>query len=191
MKTWVWVWICCVAAMATAGCSNRATSAADRHFLLPYSPSEPTVASDAAKLLVNIDLASHLSQPGLVFRSSDTEVVEAVHHLWAHSVREQIKAQLVASLRAKQTQFWILAMNPLLKLAQQPQLHVRFTQFNGAVTGEAELAGEWMLISARGEIQQTHYFQHRIPLEKDGYPALVAALAQGLDELAAAIAVQL
>lgn len=180
-----------VMAVALSACGSRTTTAQDKQFLLPYSPSQPTVATSAPKLIVKTDLANHLSHHGLVFRTNATEVVQAKQNQWAYSVKEQINAFLVGSLRSKQSRYWTLAMNPVVELDEQPYLHVQFKEFNGAYTGNAELLGEWVLVDEQGTIVQTEYFQLRIPLAGEGYPALVDALATGLTQLTDDIAKQL
>ena len=61
-------------------------------------------------------------------------------------------------------------------------------QFNGSYTGDAMLAGEWMLFDDSGNILLSETFQISEPLKQEGYPALVDALSVALDNLTTQLA---
>ncbi len=44
-------------------------------------------------------LASYLNDNSIVYRTSDTQIVQAKRHQWAQSISEQITQRVVAELR--------------------------------------------------------------------------------------------
>lgn len=185
MKRWLFLLVVLV-----TGCSS--TEAVNNSlFLLPSIQSSPVAAKSAPVLVVKTELAEYLNQSGLVYRTSESEVVLAKQNLWAHQLSDQINQRLVNDLRAKQKLYWPVQLNSALQLSNQPQLHLRLLKFNGSYNGNAEISGEWLLISAEGKLLKNEYFQLDQALESEGYNGLVKALSQGLEHLTAQIAEKL
>ena len=173
--------------VALAGCS--ATPPASQLYVLP-APEATVRAPQTAPILVvrPVELAPYLDSAGLVYRTSDTQVIQTRQNLWAQNLSAQLTQRLVADLRSKQSQYWPVQLNPVMTSRGQPMLLVRVEQFNGSYTGNADISGEWTLVDAEGQIQQTQVFRHSVPLDSEGYPALVEALAQGFQQVTSQIA---
>lgn len=181
MKKWF------VAALILAGCASE-QAIQNKQYILPEVPAAQLTAPGAAVLIVNSELSEYLNQRGLVYRTSNTEIVQAQHNLWAQGIKKQLNRRIVAGLLARQRLYWPIEVNAALDLTNKPQLQVYLQRFNGVYTGQAELAGEWQLISSSGQIVRNEHFYIEVPLAEPGYPALVAALSAGLEQLTGEIA---
>lgn len=186
MKKWL-----IIAIMALGGCSNANQSS--QLYLLPDSETRTESAPQGVPALVvrPVEFATYLDNQSLVYRTSETEIVQTQQNLWAQSLSTQVTLRVIEQLRAKQHQYWPVMMNPALSQSQQPKLQIQIDRFNGVYTGNAEITGEWMLIDTQGHIQKSDSFALLVPLKNDGYPALVDALANGVNQMTNQIAKQL
>ncbi|WP_162064269.1 membrane integrity-associated transporter subunit PqiC [Vibrio taketomensis] len=177
--------VCCLALVA---CSSQPTSN-NQQYLLPDSEQAIVASSKAPLLVIDVELAQYLDVDGIVYRVSDSEVIEAKQNQWAMDLRRQLQNQIVAQLKAKQTQYWPVQLNNALKTQDSDSLVVNIERFNGSYTGDAQVSGEWMLISPEGKIHQVQTFNYAVPLDNEGYAALVKAMSEGLqmvtDEISA------
>jgi uncharacterized lipoprotein YmbA len=74
----------------------------------------------------------------------------------------------------------------------QYRIDVRIDEWHGALTGEARIVAEWMLLDVTaGKILLTRRFERTGALTADGYEALVSEQTRLLDSLAADIAANL
>ncbi|MGL1190560.1 PqiC family protein [Vibrio parahaemolyticus] len=136
-------------------------------------------------------LARYLSDNSIVYRTSDTQIVQAKRHQWAQSISEQITQRIVTELRQKQSGYWPVEMNNLLDQSGESRLQLTLKKFNGSYQGNAEIEGEWLLIDANGKIVHSSQIKILMPLQDDGYDALVNALSAGLNQLTDDMAAQL
>jgi hypothetical protein len=173
-----------------AGCSSK-TSIQHRQYMLPTLSVAPVAKQTAPILLVKTELADYLGQRGLVYRTSQAEVIYAKHHQWVQDISQQLTYRIINDLRAKQTHYWPVGVNSSLDLDKKTQLHIRLFRFNGVFTGVAEIAGEWLLVDEEGKIKRDEPFSFEVPLAQEGYEALIAALSDGLSHLTNEIAAQL
>ncbi|OLQ87441.1 hypothetical protein BIY22_21300 [Vibrio panuliri] len=162
-----------------AGCAGQSATS-HQSYLLPDVNQTNLVTSSAPLLVVEVELAPYLDVNGIVYRTSSTEVVEAKQNTWAMDAGDMVQRQVIAMLRTMQSQYWPVDPNPSLKLADQPKLLIKLDKFNGSVAGNAEVSGEWLLLSQSGEIIKGEGYNHTVALEQDGYAALVTALSQAL-----------
>jgi len=139
-------------------------------------------AGDNAKPLYiePVQVAGYLNGRGLVLQVSDVELVMARQHLWAEALDQQLQRQLRDLLAA--------GFNPVLQAgADTPRLTVQLARFHGQPDGYAVLSGRFTISNQPG----SQAFTLRVPLANDGYPALVTALAEGLQQLSTMISLQL
>ena len=66
-----------------------------------------------------------------------------------------------------------------------------FSKFNGSYQGNAEIEGEWLIVDENGKVKNSAPVKINMPLQDDGYDALVDALSVGLNNLTDQIAAQL
>ncbi len=176
------------------GCSS-APETSNSMYLLPHSGSQ-TVNSSASTerpLLVirPVDLASYLNNSGIVYRTSESQVIQAKNNLWAQSISEQITQRVINDLRQKQNHYWPVQVHSLLDQSGETKLQLSLSRFNGNYRGNAEIEGEWMLIDGSGKVKRRAEVKILMPLKEEGYDALVKALSAGLNNLTNNIAQQL
>lgn len=169
-----------------AGCSS-VTDTTQTLYLLPHAEAQapaPRALANRPLLVVRpVELAGYLNDNGIVYRVTDTQVVQAKHHQWAQNLSEQITQRVITDLRQKQSHYWPVPVHNLLDQRHENKLQLSLNQFNGTYQGNAELAGEWMLIDANGKVIRRSAVNISLPLQNDGYDALVSALSVGLNQL--------
>ncbi|EHR0246299.1 membrane integrity-associated transporter subunit PqiC [Vibrio parahaemolyticus] len=176
------------------GCSS-APEATGALYLLPKAETKTSnqmsVAERPLLVIRPAQLASYLNDNSIVYRTSDTQIVQAKRHKWAQSISEQITQRVVAELRQKQSDYWPVEMNNLLDQSGESKLQLTLNKFNGSYQGNAEIEGEWLLIDASGNIVRSSQIKILMPLQDEGYDALVDALSAGLNQLTDDMAAQL
>ncbi|MGY0613810.1 PqiC family protein [Vibrio sp. FJH11] len=177
-----------------AGCSSAPESTGSM-YLLPQSESQlpsSAVMTERPLLVVRpVELASYLNNSGIVYRTSESQIIQAKHNQWAQSISEQITQRVIADLRQKQNHYWPVKVHSLLDQSSENKLQLSLNKFNGNYQGNAELEGEWMLIDAEGKVKRRSQIKTIVPLQDEGYDALVNALSAGLSKLTDNIAQQL
>ncbi|EGR9007699.1 hypothetical protein I8D50_001812 [Vibrio vulnificus] len=173
-----------------SGCSSTREHTV-QFYLLPSTetsvPADVKQGSELPLLSVNaVDLADHLNSKGIVYRQSSTQIIQAKQNLWADNIKQQITKRLIDDLRAQQTSYWPIAS--AANTVGSTQLLVSLNKFNGAYTGNAEIAGEWKLFDGEGKEINARAFSIEVPLESDGYQALIFALSDALTRLSQEIA---
>ncbi len=189
MKKWMGLGL----ALLLAGCSS-VSQPSMRSYVLPSNIAALSGAVNATRPLLVVPpvvLSPLLSGNGLVYQTSPTEVMQAQHNVWAESIGSQLTQMITGQLRVKQQYYWTTDLAAKMTSVNASRLVIKFTHFNGKFTGVAQLTGEWLLVSSKGQVNVIHPFSFNVPLAKDGYPALVVALAQGVDRLTTEIATSL
>ncbi|HSH49098.1 MAG TPA: ABC-type transport auxiliary lipoprotein family protein [Halomonas sp.] len=179
-----------------AGCASSATPPST--YMLPVQDTPETGAQHSAGageeapplVLRTLRLAPFLDVKGIVFQLDDVRLREAGSHQWAEPLAAQLERGLRDRLASRLPQHRVL-LDPALD-GETPALSLRvdIDRFQGHRSGHAVVAGRWQLRDARGEPLAHRRFAFKTPLEADGYPALVRALAEGLDRLADEISEQ-
>ena len=177
-----------------AGCSS-APENSGALYVLPEanSPkvSDAMIALRSQLVVRPVELAGYLTDSGIVYRTSETKIVQAKHYRWAHNISEQITQRVIDELRSKQSQYWPVEVNNLLDQSGGNKLQLSLSKFNGSYQGNAEIEGEWLIIDANGKVKNSAPIKIKMPLQDDGYDALVDALSVGLNNLTDQIAAQL
>ncbi len=177
-----------------SGCSSSPETTGSM-YLLPQTGSQTLSSSAPAErpLLVvrPAELASYLNNSGIVYRTSESQVIEAKNNLWAQSISEQITQRVINDLRQKQNHYWPVKVHNLLDQSGELKLQLNLNRFNGNYQGNAEIEGEWMLIDGSGKVKRRAEVKILMPLKEEGYDALVNALSAGLNNLTNNIAQQL
>lgn len=183
-----------------AGCASGATPPST--YMLPVQDAPETGArhgaapaagagEDAPPLVLRtLRLAPFLDVKGIVFQLDDVRLREAGSHQWAEPLAAQLERGLRDRLANRLPQRRVLLAPDLDGETPALSLRVEIDRFQGHRSGHAVVAGRWQLRNARGEPLAHRRFEFKTPLEADGYPALVRALAEGLDRLADNIAAQ-
>lgn len=180
----------CVMSLALVGCASE-QAIQDHYYILPDNGVTNATVLDAPMLIIKTDLSEYLNNKGIVYRTSDTQILEAKHSLWAEGIQDQITQRIVSDLQSKQRHYWPIEAHTMVDLNNQKQLLISLQRFNGVYTGNAELMGEWMLIDGQGKVLANKHFERQVALKEEGYNALINALSTGLDQLTTDLANQL
>lgn len=179
-----------VGLLLLGGCASNETIS-NQSYLLAESEQQPIASHSAPLLIVEVTIAPYLDTDGIIYRTSPTELVEARQHNWATDISDLVQARTIELLRENQTDYWPIDVDPALNLSNSQRLQVKLDRFNGSYSGNAEVAGEWTLLDKSGAIVKGAAFKQSVPLERDGYQALVSALSDGLNISVIKIAQQL
>ncbi|GAB2910946.1 membrane integrity-associated transporter subunit PqiC [Rheinheimera gaetbuli] len=163
-----------------AACSSPAGL---NYYQLPAVNNSRQPAAESLVLYVApVQVASYLNGRGLVLQLSDVELNIARQHLWAEPLAAQVQRQL-RDLLSNTTAYEA-------ELSAQPDavvLTVQLERFYGTVQGNAVLSGRYQLSNKK----HSQPFNIAVALSADGYPALVTALAAGIELLSQQIATEL
>lgn len=165
-----------------SGCSSQP---AMNYYQLPVTDAKVPAAAMATKTVYfePVQVASYLNGRGLVLQLSPVKLVMARQHLWAEPLEQQLQRQLRDRVLAQSTGF-----RPVLQAqSDSVRVTVQLDAFHGQPDGYALISGYFSL-SKHSTAQP---FSIRIPLADDGYPALVSALGQAVQQLSEHIASQL
>ena len=169
--------------MLLAGCSSSQQPLS--YYQLPaaplYSKQDVTLAQEL--YVEPVQLASFLNGRGLVLQQSDVELVVARQHLWAEPLTQQLQRQLTDRLAPQLTDYVVI----LQPGSNTVRVALQLDGFHALAEGYAIVSGRFAISQRKG----TETFSIRVALTEDGYPALVAALAEGLQQLSQQIAQQL
>ncbi|MBE5159988.1 membrane integrity-associated transporter subunit PqiC [Vibrio parahaemolyticus] len=155
-------------------------------YLLPNNSELSKLSKpESAPLLIiqPVELAAYLDTQGIVYRQSETQVVQAKQNQWAQRLEPQLTQRLINDLRHKQSSYWPVSLTTSLSQQEHWKLNVRLQRFNGAYTGNAEIAGNWELRDPKGDAVVNREFSFYVPLQDIGYSALIEALSSGVDQL--------
>ncbi|MFE8071950.1 ABC-type transport auxiliary lipoprotein family protein [Marinobacteraceae bacterium S3BR75-40.1] len=151
----------------------------------PFDPDAPVLG------VAPIELADLLNESGLVMQTSDNQIVHAGQHRWAEPLQSQLESQLYRMLSRSLKDVTVL-LAPRRSDATRYELRTRVYRFQGHYDGQAVIEGEWLLLDTqKGQVVMKASFNRRIPIERDGYDALVTRLSEGWHSVMAGIARQL
>ncbi|GAB1623202.1 ABC-type transport auxiliary lipoprotein family protein [Agarivorans albus] len=127
---------------------------------------------------VEIIIPDYLDGPGLVYRTSDTELFITRYHLWADTVTSMVTSYYQAGVGD-------------LPFDEALSLTIVFERFNGSYSGVAEIKGNWSISGEDRKVLLEDNFDIQTPLSEEGYDAMVRALAASLDKLLVSIELSL
>ena len=169
-----------VAVFLLAACSSPV---ALNYYQLPAVDGRGQQHTESPVLYVApVQVASYLNGRGLVLQLSDVELNMARQHLWAEPVAAQVQRQL-RDILSNTTPY----ATQLNAQSGAVVLTVQLDRFHGTAQGNAVLSGRYQL----SDKNHSEPFNISVALSADGYPALVMALAAGVQQLSQQIAAEL
>lgn len=163
MKTWLLMMLTTL----LVGCAGTPQPKVS-FYLLPNNPelSELTQPKTLPLLVVQpVELAAYLDTQGIVYRQSETQVIQARQNQWAQRLSPQLTQRITNDLRRKQSRYWPAPLNTSSIQQEHWKLQVRLQRFNGVYTGNAEVAGNWELLNPKGESMLNQEFSFQVPLK--------------------------
>lgn len=166
--------------LAVSGCATP--SSGPSLFMLDagHSASGDTQHNTAATLVVQpVTLAPYLDQDGIVYQTAPYRVVVANDNRWAAPLAGELTDSLYVTLSQRLDDVALQRAGTDGSPASAYRLRTRVDEFIGHFDGSAHIAGQWSLVGPDGATLATQSFERRVPLDEDGYAALVASLARG------------
>jgi uncharacterized lipoprotein YmbA len=143
------------------------------------------VAGRSVVQLKPVAIPPYLDRSGMVLQMGASEIRVAKHHRWAEPLDDSIGRYLQVGI-ANEARVSVETA-PLTSAGEHDVVTVRINRLHGTETGQVRLVADWGVRPTRGE-SKLYSFDRTVTQTASGYPALVDAHAELLDELAAAIA---
>jgi uncharacterized protein len=123
----------------------------------------------------SVDVVSFLNKPGIVLQTDNIKYETATHHLWTSTLSQQLQERLTQDLTVMLPNYLVSSRS-----ITTPTLAVKLfiDGFHGSYTGDAIIKGRWVITDNKNNIE-TKPFERHVPLESNGYSALVKALSKG------------
>lgn len=165
-----------------SACSN--SPAIHSYQLIESTSTQALPKSEQESLYVEpVKMSSLISGLGLVYQTSNTQVIQANNNVWAEDISDQITRRVTFDLRGLQDHYWVQQYNK-----KPMSLSIHLDKFQGVYTGEGVISGQWMLLD-ENEVIEVQPFDIRVPLKSEGgYQAQVEALSQAISQLSMQIA---
>lgn len=183
-------WLAMAASMLLlVGCASS-TAPANRYMLPDGGTPLSGGGSEAGHLLVVQPprLAHYLDTDGIVLQLDDITLNAARQHLWAEPLGRQLERGLRARLAEQLPDTRIMRDEASLGRSEALRLRLEVDRFQGRHDGLAIASGQWQLLAPDGRLLTMQRFHTETELDDDGYPALVRALGESWDLVAADIA---
>lgn len=132
--------------------------------------------------MLPVTMSEYLDSKSIVYRKSETLVIQTRQNLWAEDIKKQITDRLIGKFYCIDSNY--LAKDNKTRTYDGFKLKINFEKFNGSYTGNAEIAGSWEIKNISNEKMIYKEFEFYVPLSSDGYPALVNSLSLGVEMLA-------
>ncbi|CAM3909603.1 PqiC family protein [Rheinheimera salexigens] len=191
-----------VLVMLTAVTACSSSVSVDYYQLSTAKLAHEAKSNDQSVFIPPVQVASYLNSKSLIMQMSSVQLVLARQHLWAEPLDQQIQRKLANSLEAS-NQGYVIALKPS---SDAVTLVVSVEQFHGTAEGYAVLRGRYSLqpafnhgnnktasdnVNENASKVKNYTFSYQLPLQADGYPALVISLSQAVEQLAEDILQQL
>jgi uncharacterized lipoprotein YmbA len=179
--------VICVIGMCTrvSGCAGSPPIADHDYLLRPQTPAVGAVAGRSVVRLKPVAIPPYLDRNGMVLQTGASEIRVAKHHRWAEPLDDSIGRYLQVGI-ANQANVSVETAS-LTSGGEHDTVTVRINRFHGTEAGQVRLVADWSVGPSGGE-PKLYSFDRSVTQSVSGYPALVDAHAELLDELAAAIA---
>ncbi|TEA27931.1 hypothetical protein O970_01505 [Candidatus Schmidhempelia bombi str. Bimp] len=133
-----------------------------------------TSTADNFIWIAPITIADFLNKDGLVYQTNDVEYHVANDNLWLSPLSEQLQNLVVHDLSAL-LPTRVISSSPMA--AAKTSVNLFIEGFHGTYQGEAVLKGYWVIANANGQLYSKK-FAYTLPVNKDGYGAIVETLSQ-------------
>lgn len=172
-------------AFLLVGCAVSAPEVKRYHLRLESSDTQPRLPEPNRPILTvrSISVASFLRADGIVYQTDEHTVSVARSHRWVEPLPRQLQRSLADVLGRRLTSAAVF-QEPERAPGSSHTLTVHVEAFHGRYDGTARVGGTWTLRDPEGRLVFREAFGTRLPLERDGYAALVAALSRGWQQSA-------
>lgn len=176
-------------ALVISGCATPSTGPSLFMLDSGHPAAGDTQRDTAATLVVQpVTLAPYLDQDGIVYQTAPYRVVVANDNRWAAPLAGELTDSLYVTLSQRLDDVELERAATDGSPSSAYRLRTRVDEFIGHFDGSAHIAGQWSLVGPHGTTRATQSFERRVPLDEDGYAALVASLARGWRQIGADMA---
>ncbi|MCP4188197.1 MAG: membrane integrity-associated transporter subunit PqiC [Gammaproteobacteria bacterium] len=170
-------------ALLLAGCASKPVEHFTYLLRSDQARESGKIEHDSPFFLGKLTIANYLDQPGLVVATGNGRVRAARHHQWAEPLGLSLRRFLSIEISVARDKH--IAPHPSSK-ESVGSIDISIDQLHSNESGEAILLAFWQFIWA----DQTYSFRfsESLPLQQDGYDALVAAQTKLLKRFAADVA---
>lgn len=158
------------------------------YYQLPQLASSTVLEKTAAPVLVvePVMVANYLNSNALILQMSEVQLVKTSQHHWAEALDQQLTRLLLQQLAQELPQVRVTDRAPA---TPHRRLLVQVEQFHGTEQGLVLISGKYSFMD--GATTQSQRFSLQLPQTEQGYPALVATLGQGWQQIVQDISGQL
>lgn len=150
-------------------------------------PSEQAAAELPVLAVGPVDLPDYLRRPQIVSREGENRIKVAEFDRWAAPLNEQVERVLAENLAARMQRVVVVNYREQ-RFRPQYRLTMSIERFERQGDGTVQLSGRWTLANAQtGAALLTRRDQFTLPVQGQGYEAVVAAQSAALARLADAI----
>ena len=148
------------------------------------APETPTKTLPTQEIIIEVRLPDYLNTDTIAYQKNDVSIVLAQNNRW-------VEAPEAAIAKALKTYFartyphinWLTSETAVA--TQGSRLLVSLDAFHGKSDGRALISGQWYWRTANQQLIATQAVHIEIPQRGNGYAALVRALSEGIEQLAA------
>lgn len=176
--------------MLMAGCAGPTSVSVNRYVLFDPSSNSPGVPFEQASVRLrigNVEVAPILQQEGIVFQTDEHKLTVARRHRWAEPLSDQLRGSLYGMLTRSFDKVAVIKDGPAIS-GKTWTLTADVDAFHGRFDGYGVMRGTWWLQDPDGNLVLRQRFDEKVPLESDGYDALVEALSEGWQRVVTSIA---
>ncbi|WP_417605859.1 PqiC family protein [Oceanimonas baumannii] len=173
-----------LAGLVLAGCAGSDSAGNRTAYLLPETPASQQYDAHLSVMVAPVTTAAFLDNDGIVMQLNHIEVHQARHHLWAEALPAQLRQLLIHRLATAMPGSQVVARGQPQGPAPGREVRIQLDRFQGRFDGVALIRGHWQILDKQKTLLKQQSFTVETPLNEDGYPELVRALASGWEQVA-------
>lgn len=177
--------------LVLAGCAGSDNTGNSAAYLLPEAPASQQYDARLSVMVAPVTAATFLDNDGIVMQLNHIEVHQARHHQWAEALPAQLRQLLIHRLATALPESQIIARGQPQGPAPGREVRLQLDRFQGRFDGVALIRGHWQILNEEKMLLKQQPFTVETPLNEDGYPELVRALASGWEQVADQLALAL
>lgn len=170
--------------LVLAGCAGSDNASHRAAYLLPETPASQQYDARLSVTVAPVTTAAFLDDDGIVMQLNHIEIHQARHHQWAEALPDQLRQLLIQRLATAMPEAQIVARGQPQGPAPVREVRLQLDRFQGRFDGVALIRGHWQILNEQKTLLKQQPFAVEVPLNADGYPELVRALASGWEQVA-------
>ncbi|MDF7670291.1 ABC-type transport auxiliary lipoprotein family protein [Orbaceae bacterium ESL0721] len=149
---------------------------ADNLQISTLKPAQTVHTAQQLIFIEPIEVARFLDKNGIVLQTDAIKYITATQNLWIAPLSQQLEERIVQDFTQLLPNYIITSKPTTYSPIMRLKLFI--DGFHGSYNGDAVIKGRWVIANSGGELYSKTFNRH-IPLTKNGYESLVAALSKG------------